>query len=219
MPNLNQAMHDLVSHTAPTANLAFPAYRMILSAPFTMRPALMRQFILEFKYTPCDGLWETESYLTDRERTGLMPFARRWVRSKVNELSASDLTEEEFDRRLWEAISSQAEHATETKRVALLAACALHPTLPYVQVSKALSMDDEEFDRAVKTLDPVLAAAVRHIFNLDMEQVTQDASLLLPLLEKCGSTREKQLLLSLILMRARVRIPGMDSSIFCEDDD
>ncbi len=219
MISTQKSIHELVSHAKANADLAVALYKTIDAAPEKEKPNLFKQAILEFKYTPSDEEWELQKIYTKEEETELFEWAKRNLMSILFKLKKQTLSEDDFHNQLWNEISSSEKFKDEKEKYMLLFACAANKTLPYIDKTDMMTMTQDEFDTSIKEMNPAIIAQVKHIFNQDFEQVTEDVSMFLHLLEQCKNKKEQAVFLSIVLMRFRDRImSGLLRNPF-EDDE
>ena len=218
MTTTQKSIHELIAHSKANANLAGTLYKVISAAPKGEQADLFKQAILEFKYTPSDEEWDLQEIFTKSEESEMFEEAKHNLLNILIELRKYDYSEHEFHNKLWNMISDS-DKFEEKERYMLFFACAANKTLPYINKVDVLTMTQEEFDVSIKEMNPSILAQVKHIFNQDFEQVTEDASMFLSLLEQCNGKKDKAILLSIILMRFRDRImSGLLRNPF-EDDE
>lgn len=218
-------LHELVAHSRANANLAAAAYRIIKNSPREEQKDLFYQFILEFKYTPTDGEWVTPEVINTAQEKEFLGKAKHELDSILNRFEKKTLSEAEFNEALWEGISNQS-HRDATDCFMLLTACGARRDLPHIDKSNLMTMEQKEFESAVDSLDPVLIARIRHIVAQRFNQVSEDASMFLPIIQAGRDDTEKKLLLTLILLSFRgkltegLSIPrGLASLLGGEDED
>ena len=205
MTTTQKSIHELIAHSKANANLAGTLYKVISAAPKEEQVDLFKQAILEFKYTASDEQWDLQEIFTKSEESDMFKEAKHNLLNILIELrKRDDYSEYEFHNKLWNMISDS-DKSKEKERYMLLFACAANKTLPYINKSDVMTMTQDEFDTSIKEMNPAMLAQVKHIFNQDFEQITEDASMFLPLLEQCNDKKEQTVLLSVVLMRFRDR--------------
>ena len=221
MTTTQKSIHELIAHSKANANLAGTLYKVIIAAPKEEQVDLFKQAVLEFKYTPSDEEWDLQEVFTKSEEFEMFELAKRNLLNILTELRNHDYSEHEFHNKFWNMISDSDKFKDEKERYMLLFACAANKTLPYINKADVLTMTQDEFDASIKEMNPSILTQVKHIFNQDFEQVTEDASMFLPLLEQCnGNKKDQAIVLSIILMRFRDRImTGLLRNPFEDDDE
>lgn len=179
-------------------------YKVISAAPKEEQVDLFKQAILEFKYTASDEEWDLQELYTKPEETEMFEEAKHNLPNILIELRKHDYSEYEFHNKLWDIISDS-DKFNEKEKYMLLFACAANKTLPYINKADAMTMTQDEFEVSIKETNPAILAQIKHIFNQNFEQITEDASMFLPLLEHCKDKKEQAVVLSIILMRFRDR--------------
>lgn len=219
-----QLLHELVAHSHANANLAATAFQIIKNSPKEDQNDLFCQFVLEFKYTPTDGEWVNPEIISRSQEEGLLEKAKKELDSIVILLEKKTRSEVEFNEALWHEISDQTRRPA-TDCYMLLTACGARRDLPYIDKSNLMTMEQGEFETAVDSLDPTLIAKIRHIMAQQFNQITEDASMFLPIIQAGRNDTEKKLLLTLILINFRrkmtesIPIPRGLASLLEDDDE
>lgn len=220
MTTTQKSIHELIAHSKANASLAGTLYKVISAAPKEEQVDLFKQAILEFKYTASDEEWDLQEIFTKSEETEMFEEAKHNLLNILIELRKHDYSEYEFHNKLWDIISDSDKFKGEKEKYMLLFACAANKTLPYINKADVLTMTQDEFDASIKEMNQSILAQIKHVFNQDFEQVTEDASMFLPLLEQCKDKKDQAVVLSIILMRFRDRIiSGLLRSPFEDGDE
>lgn len=108
----------------------------------------------------------------------------------VGTLVRSNLPEEDFYRGIWEKINDPILFSTESTQIAFLLSLWNDSRIPYFQLEKGCSMDNEEYRAISKTISPKIKKA-RFILCTSIEQKTQRASLLMKVADSIVDERER----------------------------
>lgn len=219
MTTYEKNLHKLVSHCTANANLAAAVCKLVDTAPLAEQPELFVRFLFEFRYTPTDRKCNVyEEFAGDYEKE--LVNAKVTLDEFIDKSKKLSLTENEFHRKLWEFICDCSKN-DKRKKCLLFVACSQCKELPYVDKTKAMTMTQKEFEEEEEQIDPVYKAKIRHIANQGFDQITEDASMFLPILDKGKNEKEKAILLSLILMsfRSKIRFPVPSFSGLLDDDE
>ena len=219
MTNAKDTILELVKHSKANADLASVLYKVIEAAPKQEQVELFKTATLVFKYVPSDSDWELKKVFEPSEEATMFENAKNELSKVLYDLRKANLSEDDFNKKLWESISDKEIFKDEKERYMMMFACCANKKLPYVDISKTLKMDAKEFDAAIAEVNPVLLSAVKHVLSLNNGQFTQDASLLVPLLDSCKDQMEKTMLLAAAFARFRGKILASLPINPFEDDD
>lgn len=213
-----QNLHHLVSHCEANPNLAVAICKLIDMAPKEEQVELFVRFLYEFRYTPTDKSSRVPEELKGNNYKKDLFDAKIEIDRFVRESREKHMTEKAFHEKLWEFIC---EHSKNDKRKKALyfAACPLNHDLPYIDKTKAMSMTQSEFESAEEKIDPLFGTMIRHVSEQGFSQVTEDASMYLPILEMGKTENERAILLSLVLMNFRSKVMPSSLRDLLEDDD
>ncbi len=210
-------LHLLAAHCTADANLAVAAGKLIDMAPSNERSTLFMRFLYEFRYTPTDkssSIFEEFKEEPKRDVVASKRIIDRFVDTHKN----IDMNEEEFHEKLWEFICEKAGDSSRQKAI-FLRACTLITDLPYINKTKAMTMTQTEFESAEEKIDPLFGTMIRHVSEQGFSQVTEDASMYLPILEMGKTEKERAILLSLVLMTFRSKMMPSLKDLLDDDDD
>lgn len=204
MTKNSQALHDLISHAKQDANCVTLAYKIISNAPKLEQAKLFEQFVLEFKYTHTDHTMSTHDVFFGEENEVCSIKARIALHDLLEQIEVDAKDSDEYNSMLWDAVSDKKRNFDPKDRYQLLFACGINKRVPFVDHKKAFTLTKEEFDSAIKKVNPVLRAKVMHIKNQRFKQVTEDAGYLMKILEEEKDLEKKALLLSLFLFQLQL---------------
>lgn len=198
MTTYENSLHLLMAHCAANTNLCAAAVKLIDLAPENERSNLFVRFLYEFRFTPTDKsskVHEVFSTEPDLEVINSVKVIEKFVEAHED----AHLSEDEYHEKLWNLICETAKDDVRRKAI-LIRACTLIRKLPYINKDNAMTMEAEEFKSEGDKIDPIYGARIRHIGKQDLSQVTEDASLFLPIIESGRNEREKVVLLSWVLI-------------------
>ena len=211
------SIHQLVSHCKADANLAATVYKLIEKAPKEEQTDLFVRFLYEFRYTPTDKSSSVYEEFKGDFRDDLMK-AKKEIDRFVFEHKDKRMSEERFHEELLNFVCNSSEN-DQRKKMLLFAACPLNKKLPYIDKTKAMTMTQNGFEKEEAKVDPIYNSMIRHIANQGFNQITEDASMYLPILEKGKDEHEKAILLSLILMSFRSKMMPSLSRLLDDDEE
>lgn len=211
-------LHLLTAHCTADANLAAAAGKLIDMAPSNERSALFMRFLYEFRYTPTDKSSSIFEEFKEEPQKDVVA-SKRIIDRFVDAHKNTDMNEEEFHEKLWELICEKAGDSSRQKAI-FLRACTLITDLPYINKTKAMTMTQKGFENEEAKIDPICGAMIRHVGSQHFTQITEDASMFLPIIENGKDERERAILLSLVLMtfRAKMIPPSLQGLLDDEDE-
>lgn len=197
-------IHLLVSHCKADVNLVVAVGKLIDMAPKNERSNLFVRFLYEFRYTHTDKSSSVHEEFKEEPQKEVFAYKKVIDRFCATHKDAN-LSEEEFHEKLWDFICEKANDDNHQKAF-LIQACTLIHNLPYINKTKVMTMAQEEFECEKTKIDPIYSAMIRHIGDQHFSQITEDASMFLPIIECGKNEQEKAILLSLVLMTFRAKM-------------
>lgn len=116
----------------------------------------------------------------------------------VHKAHISNWSVEKFYDILWEKINEDILFENDKVKSFALFKLAQNPLIPYVQIEKPLSMDDEKFKNILEKNKNIIIN-IRHILALNFTQKTEFASLILKEIQKNKSFDEQCVILAIVL--------------------
>lgn len=211
------SMHQMVAHCKADVNLAVAACKLIEMAPQNEQVDLFVQFMYEFRYTKSDHTSSVYEEFPDDCAKDLSK-AKMLIKRFLDNNNNNGLSEYDYHNAVWDYICKESNN-DKRKKARLMVACSLNKNLPYIDRNKAMTMTQEQFNEEIASIDPISTAKIRHIANADFTQITEDASMFMPILEKGKDTHEKALLLSLILIAFQSKMIPSSLSDLLDDDE
>ena len=122
----------------------------------------------------------------------------QYVSSSLSLLASPNPDVDVFYQRLWDSISSNEILAGEREKVIALFFILVSQALPYFKLTLA-RMDRDEFKERRGNLSAEIDK-VRHITLRDFDQVTEEASALLGVLERQNDSRDRTILMAAYIL-------------------
>lgn len=223
MTEQQKTIHELVTHSKKDVELASILYKLIEAAPNEDQVKLFKQALLEFKYTSTDNEWQLKSIFDSKqEEFTCLENARTIMEWDLLPcLRQQNLSEDDFNKRVWEYISDRKQHLNEKDQYMLMYVSLANKSLPYIRKEDLLTMTRDEFKSSMADINPTIIAQIEHIFKQDFEQFTEEASMFIRLFDHCESEKEKAILFSIILMRFKgeLMFKMLDIPHDCMDDE
>lgn len=120
----------------------------------------------------------------------------------LDKLVGERLCEEEFYKKLWEAIEdNELIFSKKEEKIYALYQIWSDPRIPYFYLKTGLKMDNEEF-KEICLNDKIKIKKLNYILNADYEQKTERSSLILEELKECQDESEKVVLMAQVLSGA-----------------
>lgn len=196
-----EKLQFIVSHAKADANLCAVAYQIIKGSVPEERAAILEEFITGFRGTPTDGSMKLPNVITKTEERSLMKRYGSYVDQKIEELIEGNLEEHKFYEKLAEFIVSDNMLQDGTAGAIAIFDCVIDKRFPYhrVDVSKALTMDQERYLEIIKTIGDNKLDQIDSALNYDFDQKTERASVVLSLIEARDSYEERVVMMSRVL--------------------
>lgn len=201
MTNTREKLHRVISHAKADVNLCAYALPMLNEVPEKERVDLFKTFILEFRNTLTDEEMELPITINKEEEHILKNRYSRMVNAYIEVLIERNLPEVYFYNELWRYITDSNVFSDAKGSIIALYMCALDKRLPYYALdkSRAVKMDQETYMMYLDIIGNDTFAKMEYILNGDWKQKTEQASMLLELLEKYDDVNTKTVFLSRII--------------------
>ena len=176
-----EKLQFIVSHAKADANLCAVAYQIIKGSVPKERAAILEEFVTGFRGTPTDGSMKLPTVITKAEERSLMERYSSYVDQKIEELIE--------------------ENQDGAAGAIAIFDCVIDKRFPYhrVDVSKALTMDQERYLEIIKTIGDNKLDEIDSALNYDFDQKTERASVVLSLIEARDSYEERVVMMSRVL--------------------
>lgn len=215
MTNTREKLHCAISHAKANVNLCAYALPMINEAPENERVDLFKTFLLEFRNTPTDEKMELPMTISQEEEYILKNRYGRMVRAYIEVLIDRNLPEVYFYSELWRYITDSTVFSDAKGSIIALYMCVQDKRLPYYELdkSKALKMDQETYMMYLNLIGDDTLEKMEYILNGDWTQKTEQASMVLELLEKYDDVNTKTVFLSRIIAHYTSELRKMQRAI------
>lgn len=223
MMNVNEKMNYLISNADADVNLAAVCFQLIKVAPVDEQPKLLEVFFVGYKYTTTTGELELPITISDEEQRKYMMRYGNLVDTRVEELQKQNLSEKDFYAQLWAFICESPALPNEKARIIALFDCAIDKRLPYFKLDRdrVLSMENEEYQDICTQIGDDAFAKLEFILNGDFDQKTEQASLVIQMMDKMQDYTQRCVFLTRIishykreLLRMRLK---MTANVLADD--
>ena len=196
-----EKLQFIISHAKADANLCAVAYQIIKGSVVEERATILEEFVKGFRGTPTDGSMKLPTVISKTEERSLMERYGSYVDQKIEELIEENLEEKEFYEKLVGFIVSDAMLQDGAAGAIAIFDCVIDKRFPYhrVDVSKALTMDQERYLEIIKTIGDNKLDEIDSALNYDFDQKTERASVVLSLIETRDSYEERVVMMSRVL--------------------
>lgn len=173
------------------------------NAPQLLRYFLETYDILVFKET---GEPSPHASIDNSNADSLVKSCQNLIRELISSAAKKNLPENEFYELIWKSISDMPIlNSADEKGCALFCVCN-SPLIPYFQLNDGLKMENSEFREITQKIGTELHK-MQYILAQSYDQRTEEASLLLGILESLSNKKDKtvfiaQLIISLKLLGA-----------------
>lgn len=237
---ISSKLQYMIRHCNAGFSLCESAYSLICTAPAPSRPKLLQDFLYGFCFTETEGDVALPDVLAHDEEEKLVREYLPKVTRFVDVLVGENPTEQEFYETLWEYIETDECLNHPYGRAAAVFVCgAFDPHIPYyhVETEGSLSMDQQTFRKIMGEFDPAVLHKLEFVLEHPFRQKTQQASVILKMLDDCSNLEHKCVLMSRILSRFQSQISQLrlqllrqrideavvrmvdDPVVDCDDDD
>lgn len=201
MTNTSEKMNYLISNAKANVQLAAACFHLIKSSPADEQPKLLEGFFVGYKSTPTTGEFELPRTISDEEERKYMMRYGKLVDTHMEELQKQNLPEKDFYTQLWTFISESSVLPNEKARIIALFDCAIDKRLPYFKLDRdrALSMENEEYQKVCKEIGDDTFAKLEFILNGDFDQKTEQASLVVQMMDKMQDYTKRCVFLTRII--------------------
>lgn len=206
---MKKTLMELISHAAHDLALDAEVLRLIMSTESEDdRPTLLKTYLEQLHQIESDETIELPVWMDGEAGWKLRCEYGGEMERELFDLVRKNLPEEEFYRRLWLYISTTIAQEGFDMGVVALFRCTVLSTLPYVYLdpAKMVEMEKDEFAEIFETLSPTAIHEMRCILSSDLDQRTEQASLMLDLLDRYEG-KKRVVLMAAILMETH--LPAM----------
>ena len=201
MTNASEKMNYLISNAKANVNLAAVCFQLIKSAPVDEHPKLLEEFFVGYKSTPTTGELKLPRTISDEEERKYMMRYGKLVDTHMEELQKQNLSEKDFYTQLWAFICESPVLPNEKARIIALFDCAIDKRLPYFKLDRdrVLSMENEEYQEICKQIGDDTFAKLEFILNGDFDQKTEQASLVVQMMDNMPDYTQRCVFLTRII--------------------
>ena len=184
-------------------NVFYEIYQIIKSVEPDSQPEAVMYFVDTLDQSHSDESHEvTKDYYTEKQLNAAREkFRKKKIRTlitqEVNEASKNNVPPIGFYRNIWGKLTSYCKNDREAAYV--LFTLVDHRLIPYRGVGIGVSMSDEEYEACVQKIGDTVFWDTMYIFQLNYEQKTQYASLLVDKLLALEDRNLQTVYMSLIL--------------------
>ena len=197
----------LIAHAKQDINLCAVAYRIIEKASAEEQPILLEAFIRGYRYTRTDRSLKEEIpvVFSDEIKTAYLRRYQRIVDGHLEEFLNAGYGKEEFYTELVHYIIHDKNLLDDGARAFAIFDCCIDKRLPYadVDLTSGVKMEKDEYSMYVEQLEDNIER-VTYILNANLQQKTEQASLVLEELDKCDDVKKKTVLLATVFERYEV---------------
>lgn len=206
-----EKLQFIISHAKADVNLCAIAYHIIKESVPEDRATILKEFITGFICTPTDGSMKLPTVITKTEESSLMERYGSYVNQKIEELIEENLETHEFYEKLADFIVFDNVLQDGAAGAIAILDCVIDKRFPYhkVDVSKALTMDQENYLEIIKTIGDDELNQIDSALNYGFEQKTERASVVLSLIEARDSYEERVVMMSRVLNHFEREIMNM----------
>lgn len=201
MTRNEEKIHDLCSKADADINLCRVAYTVIDNAPKEERAALLEAFVVGYSNTPTDHSVDLPHFMDHDEQERIRQKYGRQVDKRMVALQKMGLSEKEFYDKLWNYLSSTPFLPNFEARVVALYNCVIDKRLPYFAIDRrsALSMEQDEFVSLLASIGEKTFDRMEYILNADFDQKTEQASLIVSMMDSLKSFEERTVFLARLI--------------------
>lgn len=199
--NTSETLNYLVSHSAADINLCAYAFSVISEAPSNEKAKLFEEFIIGFQETPSDCKLNLKTFMEADELQRIRQRYGKMVDCYLQELIELALPEQQFYSELWEYIQNSPELTNKKLRVFALFNIVIDKRVPYIQIERKemLSMENEEFAALNQQVGDEIFNKLEYILRSKFKQKTEQASLVIKLLESLPGIKLKTIFMVRII--------------------
>lgn len=201
MTHSDSTLHFLLSNVNKGINLTAACFNEIKKAPAEEQPRLAEDFFILYKSAFSFGKIKLPTLVSSSEDKKYTLKYHDLVDSRMMELQNQELSDREFYTRLWSFLRDDPVFPNEKARIVAMFICASDQRMPYFKLDKdqMLSMDKEEYAAAMKDLGEHLLAKLEYILRADFDQNTEQASLIVQMMDQVPDHKLRCVLMSRVL--------------------
>ncbi len=181
-------------------DLCMIVYRYIVSCPAEVQADLFQFFaenVCEIESDKSQKIPEliTAGELVDYSCEGITTLA-----NYIDSLYERSLNKETFYKELWDFINSNLIYTDDKAKSVSIFNCFKIHKVPYVDISKAITMDNDEFDSYFDaTKESTYLKQIVRVSNFEFKQKTERYSMLLDIIESCNDVKMRTILLMMLV--------------------
>lgn len=212
MKSNEEKIKELCSAAEADIRLCWVVYTIIDKAPEVEKAALLESFIIGYKNTPSDHSLELPHFMSNKQKNNLLKRYGRQVDKRMVTIQNMGLSENAFYEKLWKYISTTPALPTFESRVIALYNCVIDERLPYYKVdhSAALTMEQEVYESFIASIGDRNLGRMKFILKADFSQRTEQASLIMQMIDACESFEERTVFLSRVIACLKTEFQRME---------
>lgn len=180
-------------------DLCVMIYHYIISCPEEIQPELFRYFSENLCEIKSNESQEIPEFISLRK---VVEYSRAGVELLVKFIEGlykRGVNEEEFYKNLWEYIKKSPDFADENARCVAFFNCFKSKKVPYLDTSKAVTMDNDEFSSTYDiALNSDYIKKIIKIKTFGFEQRTEEYSMILSVIDSCEDFKVRTILLMML---------------------
>lgn len=219
--NHGERLDYLVSHASHDINLCAAACSVISEAPYAEQPQLLKRFLVGYDESISDRKMELPVFVRDDEKIHLMSCYGKMVDTFLLDLQKKSLPEMQFYCELWKYIQHSPKLDTNKARIFALYDVAIDKSIPYHYIDRRgmLSMENDEFRSINHDIGDEVFEMLEHILVAPFDQRTQQASLIVKMLDSYSDYKYKTVFLTHLIGFFEKKIIDMQLARLIHDDD
>ena len=181
-------------------DLCMMVYQYITACPTEVQANLFQFFAENVCEIESDNSQKIPDLITvgeviDYSRAGIKHLAVH-----IDSLYDRGLDKDTFYKELWDFIKSDLQYTDDKAKSVAIFNCFKTKKVPYMDVSKALSMDSDEFDSYFDAAkESSYLKDIIRVHNFGFDQKTEKYSMMLDILESCDDVKMRTILLMLLV--------------------
>ncbi|MBQ6160216.1 MAG: hypothetical protein IJK24_04650 [Oscillospiraceae bacterium] len=181
----------------------YELYQFVEPLDFAKQASAIKYICEKVEEIDSDFSYTAKSHFSELQYSKIdIKFQKKNLLQKISALTISSSINAEdpcvFYEKLWSLVIKLTSKTTRERALALYM-LSRSELIPYRPIGTGISMEDEEYRRILRNLDPSLIDNVEYIVKLHYDQKTQFSSLLLDWLLSINGRESQVVFLSIIL--------------------
>ena len=212
MTRNEEKIKELCFRASADIHLCRVAYTVIDNAPEEEKPTLLEAFIIGYRNSPDNHSLELPHFMDNKRKDLLLKKYGHRVDDKMIALQNMDLPKKDFYAKLWKYLSTTPFLSTMEARVIGLYNCVIDKRLPYYAINRraALSMEQEDFEALIDSIGEEKLGRMEFILNADFNQKTEQASLLVAMMDSLKTFEERTVFLARVIAHFKAELHRME---------